>query len=160
MYNFNKGSIHDISIKQLKKYIDERGWLCEAYRLDEIASEFAPVMSYISMTQPSTSRGPHYHQFQSDCFVFLGPGNFKIYLWDMRENSSTYKNEMIIFAGQDNPIQIIVPPKIVHAYKNISTDASGFVINFPNKLYKGFNRLEAPDEIRYEDISESNFILN
>ena len=45
-------------------------------------------MAYISMTEPGIARGPHEHAEQADCFCFLGPSNFTVYLWDRRPGSS------------------------------------------------------------------------
>ena len=78
--DISKQMIKDVIIKKLEKYTDERGWLAEIYRSDEF--NFKPAMSYISITRNGIIRGPHEHKFQSDCFVFLGPGNFELHLWD------------------------------------------------------------------------------
>ena len=96
---FIKGKIHDVVVKPLAKYLDERGWLAELYRADEIAPEFLPAMAYISMTRPGIARGPHEHREQADCFAFIGPSNFKVYLWDAREDSPTSGVRQVIFAG-------------------------------------------------------------
>lgn len=72
--------IRGINIKELKKNEDARGWLAEIYREDDPEySGFRPSMSYISVTKPGVARGPHEHKEQSDLFVFLGPGKFRLY---------------------------------------------------------------------------------
>lgn len=60
--------IKDVVIKNLNKNVDERGWLAEIYRNDEL--NYQPVMGYVSATKNGVIRGPHEHKFQSDCFVF------------------------------------------------------------------------------------------
>lgn len=147
---FTKGKIEDVIIYPLRKFVDERGWLCELFRHDEIAEEFYPAMAYISVTEPSTQRGPHEHVEQADLFCFLGASNFKLRLWDNRENSPTFRNVMTLFVGADNPQAIIVPKGVVHAYKNVGSE-KGVVINCPNRLYMGAGKLEEIDEIRHED---------
>jgi dTDP-4-dehydrorhamnose 3,5-epimerase-like enzyme len=87
---FKNGKIHDVVVKDLVKHIDDRGWLTEIFREDEMEKQFLPVMAYISMTKPNVARGPHEHADQADDFGFLGPSNFKIYLWDNRKSSPTY----------------------------------------------------------------------
>jgi dTDP-4-dehydrorhamnose 3,5-epimerase len=139
--------IKGLIIKRIKKNKDTRGWLAEIYRADEISYKIA--MSYISVTKPGVVRGPHEHKFQSDCFIFVGPGNFKLFLWDRRDKSQTEGKKTIIKAGNDNPILVVVPPGVVHGYKNISK-IDGWCINFPDKLYRGHKKRNAVDEIRWE----------
>ncbi len=88
---FTKGKIQDVVVYPLKKFVDERGWLCELFRHDEIAEEFYPAMAYLSVTEPNVQRGPHEHVDQADLFCFIGTGNFKLRLWDNRETSPTYQ---------------------------------------------------------------------
>ncbi len=148
---FTKGKIQDVVVYSLKKFVDERGWLAELFRHDEIAKEFYPAMAYVSVTEPNVQRGPHEHEMQADLFCFIGTGNFKLRLWDNRKDSPTYKNVMTLFVGADNPQAVIVPVGVVHAYKNISTIEKGVVINCPNQLFMGKGKKEAIDEIRHED---------
>ncbi len=56
---FVNGDIKDVVVYPLKKYFDDRGWLAELFRHDDLAEEFHPVMSYISFTNPGIQRGPH-----------------------------------------------------------------------------------------------------
>ena len=156
---FKKGKIHDVVVYPLKKFVDERGWLAELFRCDEIAEEFYPAMAYISVTEPNFQRGPHEHIDQADLFCFIGTGNFKLRLWDNREKSPTYRHIMTMYVGADNPQAVIIPKGIVHAYKNISATEKGIVINCPNRLFMGKERREEVDEIRHEDDSDTIFIM-
>jgi len=156
---FKKGIINDVIIKKIQKYVDDRGWLAEIYRLDEIDESHTPVMSYVSQTYPGVARGPHEHVSQTDYFAFVGPSNFKLYLWDNRRQSATYGNRMVVFLGEDAPGIAIIPPGVVHAYKNIGTTA-GWVFNAPNQLYAGKGKKEKVDEIRHEDKPDSPFLLD
>jgi dTDP-4-dehydrorhamnose 3,5-epimerase len=156
--SFTTGPIQDVIWKALRKYHDPRGWLCELFRLDEMPAEFHPVMAYISETQEHTARGPHEHVDQADFFCFLGPGNFKMYLWDNRPSSPTYRNHQTDVVGADKPMSLIVPPGVVHAYRNIGP-GPGIVFNAPNRLYKGPGRKAPVDEIRHEEDKNSIFKL-
>jgi len=156
---YEKGKIHDVEIKSLKKYVDDRGWLTEFFRHDEIDESIYPVMGYISMTMPGVARGPHEHEEQADYFVFIGPSNFKLYLWDAREKSPSHGKRMIAFVGQDNPSSVVIPPGVVHAYKNVGGE-KGWVVNVPNQLFAGKNKKEPVDEIRHEDDPKSPFQLD
>lgn len=155
-----KGPIEGVIIKNLIKRFDERGFLCETFRSDEIPTTLKPAMSYVSLTKPGVTRGPHEHLAQTDIFAFTGPGDFKLKLWDNRTESSTYQNWMEIYAGQENLLLVIIPPGVVHGYKNISTIEQSMVINYPDRLYMGTDKKEAVDEIRHEDDPASPFQMD
>lgn len=157
MQEWKSGSIDGVFIKNLVKHVDERGFLVETYRLDELPPELTPVMSYVSYTEPGVSRGPHAHRYQTDVFAFLGPANFLVRLWDNRPNSPTYSNFLQFYAGQDNPLLVVVPPGVVHGYKNVSRIQMGMVLNYPNRLYRGEGRQQGVDEIRYEELIDTPF---
>ncbi|HZJ40990.1 MAG TPA: dTDP-4-dehydrorhamnose 3,5-epimerase family protein [Candidatus Saccharimonadales bacterium] len=149
--------INDVIIKEIAKNCDERGFLAELFRADEL--DFKPAMSYASFTNPGVIRGPHEHVAQSDCFVFLGPGSFSLHLWDRREASSTNGEKVEIEVGVNNPTLVIVPPGVVHGYKCIS-DVPALSLNFPDKLYRGEGKQEEVDEIRWEKDSESPYKIS
>jgi dTDP-4-dehydrorhamnose 3,5-epimerase len=140
-----------LEIRELTLYKDERGWLGEIIRDDE--SKIKPVMSYLSMTKPGLVRGPHEHKEQTDLFCFIG--RFRLYFWDNRRTSVTYRENAIIDTT-NVPTLVTVPPGIVHAYKNIDSN-DGLVINLPDRLYGGRGKTEPVDEVRYEDDLSSPF---
>jgi dTDP-4-dehydrorhamnose 3,5-epimerase len=156
---FQDGKIHDVVIRDLKKFVDDRGWLAELFREDEVEQQFMPMMSYISVTHPGIARGPHEHVDQADMFAFIGPSNFKVYLWDTRKNSPTFQNRLVFIAGEDAPKSVIIPPGVVHAYKNVGT-SEGTVVNLPNKFFAGKGKKEPIDEIRYENRPDTIFQLD
>ena len=151
--------INDVIIRQLSRYTDDRGWLMELFRHDELDKEFYPVMSYVSMTSPGVTRGPHEHVDQADLFCFVGPSTFRLYLWDNREKSSTHGVHETFELGEQLPAVVIVPKGVVHAYKNIG-EGEGIVFNAPNQLYRGKGKKEPVDEIRHEDDENSRFRVN
>ncbi|GIW79183.1 MAG: dTDP-4-dehydrorhamnose 3,5-epimerase [Gemmatales bacterium] len=145
--------------KPLQLFHDHRGWLCELFRHDECPAELHPRMAYVSMTKAGIARGPHEHVDQTDYFCFVGPSNFKVYLWDNRPDSPTFGAFQAEIVGADRPAALIVPPGVVHAYKNIGTE-SGWVFNCPNRLYRGEGKRQPVDEIRHEDDPDSPFRLD
>jgi dTDP-4-dehydrorhamnose 3,5-epimerase len=155
---FRPAPIDGIIWKPLTAYIDGRGWLCELFRHDEMLDEFYPVMGYVSETKSGITRGPHEHVQQADCFAFLGPGNFRLHLWDNRPGKPTFGNYETQLVGQDRPMMVVIPPGVVHAYHNVS-DAPGWVMNFPNQLYRGLGKRAPVDEIRHEDDPNTRFIV-
>lgn len=153
---FTPGKIHDVLVKPITKHLDDRGWLAELWRTDQLDEALRPVMTYISQTEPGVTRGPHEHVAQTDYFCFIGPGNFRVYLWDDREGSPTYNTYQTFVVGQDRPTLVTVPPGVVHAYRNVSHHP-GVVINCPNALYAGEHYAEGVDEIRHEHDPSSPF---
>src|SRR6266850_2943091 len=123
---FRQGEIKDVIVRDLRRFNDERGWLSELFRRDELAAEFFPAMAYISSTKPGVARGPHEHVDQADGFCFLGPSNFKLRMWDNRADSATHGNVMTLVVGADNPKFVVIPRGVVHAYQNIG-DTDGIV---------------------------------
>lgn len=146
--------IAGVIIKKLDKFSDERGWLAEIYRQDE--GGYQPIMAYVSLTLPGVIRGPHEHKEQSDFFVFSGPGIFSLHLWDNRKNSETYGQKEILTVGENNPLAVLVPPGVVHGYKCISLEPA-YSLNLPDKLYRGQDKKEEVDEIRWEKDPSSPF---
>ncbi|VTR96874.1 dTDP-4-dehydrorhamnose 3,5-epimerase family protein [Tuwongella immobilis] len=155
---FRDGPIDGIIWKSLRFFKDHRGWLVELFRHDELDAQWHPVMAYVSMTEPGVARGPHEHVDQADYFCFYGPSNFKVYLWDNRPSSPTYGNREIRLVGADDPYALVVPPGVVHAYKNAG-DVQGIVLNAANRLYKGWGKTEPVDEIRHEEHADSIYKL-
>lgn len=175
---FRDGDIEGVFIKKMETYADNRGWLGELFRKDDailsliqgsfrtqadcslerVAEEtprrtkFYPAMSYISITNPDVVRGPHEHREQTDYFCFLG--KFRLCLWDNRMDSPTHKNKKLL--EDADRLIVVVPPGVVHAYKNTGKE-DAIILNFPDRLYGGWNREEKVDEIRYEDDAESPF---
>ncbi|MDO8667800.1 MAG: WxcM-like domain-containing protein [bacterium] len=146
--------INGVIIKKIAKNSDSRGWLAEIYRSDEI--NFKPAMGYTSVTKPGVIRGPHEHKYQSDCFVFVGPGNFELHLWDRRGKAGAENEHMKMAAGENNPLLVIIPPGVVHAYKCLG-EVDGWCVNLPDKLYRGEGKKDEVDEVRWESNTESPY---
>ncbi len=156
---FITGKIEGVVVYPLRKFQDERGWLAELFRHDELDAEFFPAMAYISFTKPGIQRGPHEHVVQADLFCFIGPSTFNIRMWDNRADSPTYNRMISMDVGAENPLAIVVPKGVVHGYKNIG-DTDGMVINCPNRLFMGAGKHEEIDEVRHEDDPNSIFSMD
>nr|WP_320133651.1 dTDP-4-dehydrorhamnose 3,5-epimerase family protein [uncultured Holophaga sp.] len=152
-----KGNIEGVVVTPIRKFTDERGWLAELFRHDEVAREFHPTMAYISITLPGVLRGPHEHADQADLFAWVGPGDFKVTLWDNRPQSPSYGNRMELMMGINNPGSVIVPKGVVHCYRCISHEP-GWVFNAPNQLFAGEGKKSPVDEIRHEADPENPFV--
>ena len=157
--NWTDGPINGVVVRPLKRYTDHRGWLAELVRDDELPDGHRPAMAYVSVTHPGISRGPHEHREQADCFGFVGPGNFRVFMWDARPESPTQGQRMRLTAGESNPAIIRIPAGVVHAYVNRSTQ-DAWVLNFPDRLFAGPGRREPVDEIRHEDRTDNLYKLD
>lgn len=156
---FVDGEIEGVLMRPLKAFHDSRGWLVEIFRDDELAENLRPVMMYVSQTLPGVARGPHEHVDQTDGFAFIGPSDFKLYLWDIRAASATKGVRTTITVGASNPAAVWVPPGVVHAYRNVG-DVPGLVFNAPNRLYAGKGKKEPVDEIRHEEAEPGVFPMD
>lgn len=155
---FRPGKIDGVIWRALRPNHDARGWLCEMFRQDEIPAEIQPAMAYLSETLPGATRGPHEHLQQTDFFCFFGPTTFHLHLWDNRPESPTYLSHEIAILGNGRPTTVVIPPGVVHAYRNVGKFA-GLVVNCPNRLYRGEGKMDPVDEIRHEDDPRSVFQL-
>ncbi len=143
-----ESQIEGVVLRPLRRYTDARGWLTELFRQDELPEGFLPTMGYISMTHPGVARGPHEHREQTDGFGFLS-GTYEVSLWENRPGKERIHE--VHRLGEDCPCFLVVPPGVVHAYRNVG-DTDAVVLNFPNQLYAGWGRKEPVDEIRHEEI--------
>jgi dTDP-4-dehydrorhamnose 3,5-epimerase len=150
-----QSKIEGVVVRPLNTYQDARGWLTELFRIDELPEDFRPVMSYLSFTHPGIARGPHEHETQTDGFAFID-GVYELYLWENREGKSAEPE--IHTVGSEAKALVIVPPGVVHAYRNVG-DRDAFVLNFPDVLYAGWAKKEKVDEIRHESDPNSPFRL-
>ncbi|MCA9166619.1 MAG: dTDP-glucose 4,6-dehydratase [Planctomycetales bacterium] len=153
---YQEGPIEGVEIRSLRRFGDQRGWLVELFRNDELPAALHPVMAYVSETKPGIVRGPHEHVDQTDYFAFVGPSTFELRLWDSRPGSPTYGNYICRLGGVDEPITVTIPPGVIHAYRNVG-DESGWVFNGPNRLYAGQGKRSPVDEIRHEEDPNSPY---
>lgn len=157
MPTWQEGPIADFRMDDLDLHSDERGWLAEFFRHDELKGALHPAMGYVSMSYPGVTRGPHEHSEQADLFVFA-IGTFRLFLWDDRADSPTRGHRQRHTVGSERPVVAVIPPGIVHAYRNVGEE-NAFVINCPNRLYAGENKEHPVDEIRHENRPDSPFEL-
>lgn len=144
-----------VLVKPLARHADSRGWLTELFRHDELPPDFRPAMAYLSVTRPGIARGPHEHAGQTDGFAFVS-GTYELHLWENRPGRDAAF--VTLQVGEENPVLVLVPPGVVHAYRNVGSE-DAFVLNFPDTLYAGWGKAEPVDEIRHESDPDSPFKL-
>jgi len=67
----------------------------------------------------------------------------KIVLYDNREESETYKEIEVIYAGEDNQKLILIPPGVAHGYQVLGNKSAGLLYH----TSEAYNPSE-PDEER------------
>ena len=133
--------IEGVHIKQLKRIVDDRGYLMEILRADD--EQFIQFgQAYISACFPGIVKAWHCHRKQWDNFCCVA-GNTKVGLYDDRPDSSTRGQAQSFVIGQLNPVLIRIPPMVWHGMAAIGSETS-VVLNIPTELYN----YEEPDELR------------
>jgi dTDP-4-dehydrorhamnose 3,5-epimerase len=133
--------IAGVIAKPLKVIPDERGFLMEIVRADDpFFDRFG--QAYLSVVYPGIVKGWHYHKLQTDRIAIVR-GMAKIVLCDRREESPSRGEIQEFFAGDRNPLLLVIPPGVCHGMKGIGTEAA-FMINIPTHTYD----YEHPDEYR------------
>ncbi|MEX0748150.1 MAG: dTDP-4-dehydrorhamnose 3,5-epimerase family protein, partial [Rhodothermales bacterium] len=117
---WQEGEIDGCEIRTLQRFSDDRGWLAEFFRHDELPDQLLPAMGYLSLTRSGVARGPHAHDDQTDVFVFYS-GTFRLYVWDARKYAPTFGRRMRIDVGELFPVVVVIPPGVVHAYRNVGS---------------------------------------
>ena len=108
-------NIHDIVIKKLITHSDDRGYFREILREDEdLLRHFGQTA--VTKTYPGVIKAFHWHNDQDDIWYVAG-GMARIVLYDRRPNSPTYKVTQVVFAGEDNPVVVLIPTGVAHGYQ-------------------------------------------
>ena len=109
--------IDGVKIKPLKKICDERGTIMHMLRCDDPDFEkFGEI--YFSTAYPGVIKGWHEHTKQTQNYAVI-QGMIKLVLYDNRSDSSTYKELMELFTGEDNYQLIRIPSGIINGFKTI-----------------------------------------
>jgi dTDP-4-dehydrorhamnose 3,5-epimerase len=132
--------IHGVRTKPLKTIADDRGWLYEMRRDEELFLGFGQV--YLTAVYPGVVKAWHCHEKQTDHFTIVS-GMAKFVLADLREDSATRGEINELFIGDQNRLLVQIPPGVYHGMKGIGP-ATALAINCPTEPY----RHDKPDEIR------------
>ncbi|MBI5254395.1 dTDP-4-dehydrorhamnose 3,5-epimerase family protein [Candidatus Falkowbacteria bacterium] len=115
--------IDGVKIKQLRKFADDRGFFAEILKFGEETFHEIKQTSYTE-TFPGVIKAFHWHKKQWDIW-FVCRGNAQVVLHDLRENSATKGQTQVIFAGENNPVVIAIPPGVVHGYRVLGNEKVG-----------------------------------
>ncbi|HRJ59967.1 MAG TPA: dTDP-4-dehydrorhamnose 3,5-epimerase family protein [Azospirillaceae bacterium] len=125
-----------------KPHIDERGSLCEILSADWEGFRQPLVHAYEVVIRPGRVKGWVYHKIQSDR-VYVCRGTIKCVLYDIREESPTYRAVNELYLSQEARSLVLIPPGVVHALQNVGKDDALF-INLPTHAYN----YASPDKFR------------
>ncbi|KPK42627.1 MAG: dTDP-4-dehydrorhamnose 3,5-epimerase [Omnitrophica WOR_2 bacterium SM23_29] len=133
--------IEGVIIIPLKKICDERGMIMHMLKCtDPHFEKFGEI--YFSTAYPGAVKGWHEHTKQVQFYAVIN-GMIKLILYDNRSNSSTYKELMELFIGEDNYQLVRIPTGVINGYKTIGAKTA-IVANCATLPHE-------PDEmIRYE----------
>lgn len=137
--------IDGIIIKEIKKFIDERGYFSEILREDwtDLLKQDKIVQFNLSFSYPSIVRAWHRHlKGQVDYFICIS-GAIKVCAYDDRENSKTYGELDEITLSEESLKIVRIPGILWHGYKAIGPKSIKMLYGV-NSLYNYNN----PDEER------------
>lgn len=142
MANFvSKELIDGVSLKPLKKIIDDRGFLMEILRSDW--KEFEKFgQAYITVCNPDVAKAWHYHKIQTDHFAVLN-GTAKVVLYDARGDSKTFGRINEFIMSLDEPFLLKIPKLVFHGFTPVG-NSPATILNIPTQLYD----YSKPDEFR------------
>ena len=134
-------AIQGVKIKKINRFFDDRGFFSEIVKFKEETFKEIKQTSYTE-TYPGVIKAFHWHKKQYDIW-FPVKGSIQAVLYDLRENSSTFKQTQVIYAGEDNPLLILIPPKVAHGYRVLGDKTAGLFYH-TSEVYNSDN----PDEER------------
>lgn len=103
-----------VSTLDIKK--DERGWLAEVIRKEELVRDKGFGQFMVTTAFPGCMKGNHYHTRKFEWYCVL-KGEAKLVLVD---NKSREREELILSEHQLKTVRI--PPHVSHAIENIGTE--------------------------------------
>jgi dTDP-4-dehydrorhamnose 3,5-epimerase len=113
-------SIEGLHIIPLKKILNERGYLLEIQRNDDLHYRGFGQL-YLTCTLPGVVKAWYRHQKQLDQ-ITLVRGELAFVLYDGREDSPTYHNILEIILTDQEPVLIQTPPGIWHGFKALGNE--------------------------------------
>jgi dTDP-4-dehydrorhamnose 3,5-epimerase len=125
--------IDGVRLRSATTHPDERGTVCEIYNPAWGLSNEPLVYVYQITIRPQQVKGFVLHRTYTDR-LFFSFGTVKVVLYDDREGSSTRGMLNELHFGDHNRTQLIIPPGVWHAMKNVGTTDAIFV-NCPTKPY-------------------------
>lgn len=120
--------IEGVLLKDLITHTDERGFFREIIRVtDDFFSEGFGQWSH-SLMYTGVAKAWHIHEKQADWW-YVAVGVLKVALHDTRSDSSSHKETMELFMGENQPARVLrIPPGVAHGCRCISGPAHLFYV--------------------------------
>lgn len=112
--------IAGVEIKELVTHVDDRGFFREIIRVtDSFFAEGFAQWSH-SLMYPGVIKAWHIHWKQTDWW-YVATGTLKVALHDLRIDSPTYRQTMVLYLGDHAPPRVLkIPPGVAHGCKVVS----------------------------------------
>jgi len=112
--------INDVLFNQINTYSDERGFFREIFKLNEEFSKEGLGQVSHSLVYGGVIKAWHSHLKQIQWNYVLN-GLIYVALYDLRQNSPTYKETMTFLCGENQKVfNYKFPPGVAHGYKCIN----------------------------------------
>lgn len=105
--------MEDIETKQLKKHIDNRGWLAEIFRPEDVNKTMKGQVT-ITTAHPGIIKANHYHKKMNEWYCVI-QGKMHLVLKDMK----TGETQEVTLSEEDLKL-IKITPWTAHGFKNVS----------------------------------------
>jgi len=110
------------AVKELEKHSDQRGWLVEVLKRNELKEDIKQI--YVATIKP----GNHYHLKRIEWFFVIG-GKTELYLEDLKTKEKIY-----LKLSSKKPKVISIFPKTAHAVRN-SSKKTIYLVSVQNTIY-------------------------
>ncbi|HJP19466.1 MAG TPA: WxcM-like domain-containing protein [Nitrospinota bacterium] len=108
--------INGLIINKLDVKSDERGWLVEILRKENLQKEKGFGQIFVTVAKPGVTKGNHYHKRKHEWFCVIR-GKGKLLLKDITSDESQE-----VLMGDENMVVVKIPPNVTHAIKNIGDE--------------------------------------
>tara|TARA_B100000959_G_scaffold157291_1_gene164918 strand:+ start:1268 stop:1675 length:408 start_codon:yes stop_codon:yes gene_type:complete len=108
--------IKGLIINKLDIKSDERGWLTEILRKENLQKEKGFGQIFVTVAKPGITKGNHYHKRKEEWFCVIR-GKGKLLLKDITSDESQE-----VLMGDENMIAVKIPPNVTHSIQNIGDE--------------------------------------
>jgi dTDP-4-dehydrorhamnose 3,5-epimerase-like enzyme len=115
------GDVDDVHVWSMPTYPDVRGRLFKAYsstNSELLSIPFDTYEHFFTESQLNVFRGMHFqgNPHAVSKIISIAQGSAMDFLFDMRENSATFRNLQVINLDATSPSSIFIPPGVAHGY--------------------------------------------